>query len=218
VSAASPAPPQPDRNCPLCPRLAEFRAANRKSYPDWHNAPVDSFGPADARLLIVGLAPGLKGANRTGRPFTGDFAGDLLYRTLIDFGFAEGRYGQSPDDGLRLLDCRITNAVRCVPPENKPTPMEIKTCRPFLAGEIAAAGRLRAILALGRIAHDSTVVALGQRVSALKFGHGAQHAIPKGPTLFDSYHCSRYNTQTGVLTEAMFRQVIGQIAAFLKSV
>jgi len=216
----TPVPPiavQPDRNCPLCPRLADFRAGNRKSYPDWHNAPVDSFGPTDARLLIVGLAPGLKGANRTGRPFTGDYAGDLLYRTLIDFGFAEGSYGQRLDDGLRLVDCRITNAVRCVPPENKPTPLEIKTCRPFLSGEIAAAGRLRAILALGRIAHDSTVAALGQRPAAVKFGHGARHAILHGPTLFDSYHCSRYNTQTGVLTEAMFRQVIGQIAAFLKS-
>jgi len=213
VSAAA----QPDRNCPLCPRLADFRAGNRRTYPDWHNAPVDSFGPANARLMIVGLAPGLKGANRTGRPFTGDFAGELLYRTLIDFGFAEGRYGQSPDDGLRLLDCRITNAVRCVPPENKPTPAEIKTCRPFLAREIAAAGHLRAILALGRIAHDSTVAALGQRPAAVKFGHGAWHEIAGHPTLFDSYHCSRYNTQTGVLTEDMFRQVIGQIREFLKT-
>lgn len=208
---------QPDRNCPLCPRLADFRAGNRRTYPDWHNAPVDSFGPADVRLLIVGLAPGLKGANRTGRPFTGDFAGDLLYRTLIEFGFAEGRYGQSPDDGLRLLDCRITNAVRCVPPENKPTPAEIRTCRPFLASELGASSRLRAILALGRIAHDSTVAALGQRPAAVKFGHGARHEIAGHPTLFDSYHCSRYNTQTGVLTEAMFREVIGRIREFLKT-
>jgi uracil-DNA glycosylase family 4 len=214
VSAAAPAPQEPDRNCPFCPRLADFRTANRKAFPDWHNAPVPSFGPADARLLIVGLAPGLKGANRTGRPFTGDFAGDLLYRTLIDFGFAEGNYGQRPDDGLRLLDCRIANAVRCVPPENKPTPAEIKTCRPFLAGEIAAAPR-RAILALGRIAHDSTAAALGQRVSALKFSHGARHATTGGPMLFDSYHCSRYNTQTGVLTEDMFRQVVGQVRSYL---
>jgi uracil-DNA glycosylase len=215
VSSASPEPHRPDRNCPLCPRLVAFRTQNRSSFPDWHNAPVPSFGRADARLLIVGLAPGLKGANRTGRPFTGDYAGDLLYRTLIDFGFAEGSYGQRPDDGLRLVDCRITNAVRCVPPENKPTPAEIKTCRTFLTGEIAAATSLRAILALGRIAHDSTVAALGQRVSAFKFGHGARHDILGGATLFDSYHCSRYNTQTGVLTTEMFRKVIGQIRDFL---
>jgi len=206
-------PEQPARNCPLCPRLAEFRAANRLAYPDWFNAPVASFGQPDAALLIVGLAPGLKGANRTGRPFTGDFAGDLLYRTLIDFGFAEGRYAQRPDDGLSLKGCRITNAVRCVPPQNKPTPAEIKTCRTFLSGEIS--GGPRAILALGRIAHDSTVAALGQRASALKFGHGARHDIAGRPTLFDSYHCSRYNTQTGVLTEEMFRQVIGQVRVFL---
>jgi uracil-DNA glycosylase len=193
----------------------DFRAQNRQSFPDWHNAPVPSFGPAEARLLIVGLAPGLKGANRTGRPFTGDFAGDLLYRTLIEFGFAQGVYGQRPDDGLRLVDCRITNAVRCVPPENKPTPAEIKTCRSFLSAEIGAASRLRAILALGRIAHDSTVAALGQRAAAFKFGHGARHDIAGAPTLFDSYHCSRYNTQTGVLTEKMFREVVGQIRDFL---
>jgi uracil-DNA glycosylase len=210
-------PPQPARNCPLCPRLAEFRADNRQRHPDWFNAPVPSFGPPHARLLIVGLAPGLKGANRTGRPFTGDFAGDLLYRTLIEFGFASGHYGQRPDDGLTLNRCRITNAVRCVPPENKPTPAEIKICRPFLAGEIGAGRGPRAILALGRIAHDSTVAALGQRASAFKFGHGARHEIVGGLTLFDSYHCSRYNTQTGVLTEEMFRQVIGQIRRFLGS-
>jgi uracil-DNA glycosylase family 4 len=192
--------------------LAEFRAGNRGAHPDWFNAPVPSFGPAGATLLIVGLAPGLKGANRTGRPFTGDFAGDLLYRTLMAFGFASGPYDQRADDGLTLRDCRITNAVRCVPPENKPTPAEIKTCRPFLAGEIGAGPR--AILALGRIAHDSTVAALGQRASAVKFGHGGRHEIA-GRTLFDSYHCSRYNTQTGVLTEEMFRQVIAQIRDFL---
>jgi uracil-DNA glycosylase family 4 len=163
MSPASP-PPQPALNCPLCPRLAEFRAGNRQGHPDWFNAPVPSFGPPDAGLLIVGLAPGLKGANRTGRPFTGDFAGDLLYRTLNEFGFASAHYGQRPDDGLTLNGCRITNAVRCVPPENKPTPAEIKTCRPFLAGEIGVAGGgPSAILALGRIAHDSTLAALGQR-------------------------------------------------------
>jgi uracil-DNA glycosylase family 4 len=208
-------PAQPDQNCPLCPRLLEFRTGNRRAHPDWFNAPVPSFGPPNARLLIVGLAPGLKGANRTGRPFTGDYAGDLLYRTLIEFGFASGPYGQRTDDGLVLKGCRITNAVRCVPPENKPTPAEIKTCRPFLAGEIGS--QPLAILALGRIAHDSTVAALGQRVSAFKFGHGARHDIPGRSTLFDSYHCSRYNTQTGVLTEEMFRQVVGQIREFLEA-
>jgi uracil-DNA glycosylase family 4 len=214
--SANPAPAQPAPDCPLCPRLAAFRAGNRKDFPDWHNAPVPSFGPPDAALLIVGLAPGLKGANRTGRPFTGDYAGDLLYRTLLEFGFAVGTYGASPDDGLRLVNCRITNAVRCVPPANKPLPAEIRTCRRFLAAEIAAGGGPKAILALGRIAHDSVAVALGQRPSALKFAHGARYAIAGGPALFDSYHCSRYNTQTGVLTEAMFRKVIGEIREFLR--
>ena len=214
MSPATP-PPQPAQNCPLCPRLAEFRAGNRQAHPDWFNAPVPSFGPPDASLLIVGLAPGLKGANRTGRPFTGDFAGDLLYRTLIEFGFACGQYGQRPDDGLTLNGCRITNAVRCVPPENKPTPAEIKTCRPFLAGEIGTGGGPRAILALGRIAHDSTLAALGQRLSAFRFALAARHDIIGRLTLFDSYHCSRYNTQTGVLTEEMFRQVFEQIRRFL---
>lgn len=202
-------PAAPDRDCPLCPRLAAFRERNRVDHPDWYNAPVPSFGPADVRLLIVGLAPGLKGANRTGRPFTGDYAGELLYKTLREFGLAEGRYEQRSDDGLRLIGCRITNAVRCVPPENKPQPAEVRTCRRFLEAEIGALPRLTAILALGRIAHDASLAALGLRPAQYRFGHGAMHDLPSGLRLIDSYHCSRYNTQTGVLTEAMFREVIG---------
>lgn len=205
---AAPTIPEPPSDCPLCPRLAAFRAQNRATYPEFHNAPVPSFGPADAELLIVGLAPGLKGANRTGRPFTGDFAGDLLYRTLLDFGLAAGSYGQRPDDGLELRGCRVTNAVRCVPPENKPTLAEARTCGTFLAGEIRGLIKLKAILALGRIAHDAVLAALGCRRSMFRFGHGAIHALPDGRRLIDSYHCSRYNTQTGVLTEAMFREAV----------
>ena len=186
---------------------------NRRSFPDFHNAPVPSFGPLDARLLIVGLAPGLKGANRTGRPFTGDYAGDLLYRTLAEFGFAAGTYDRRPDDGMTLVDCRITNAVRCVPPENKPTPAETKTCRQFLAGEINALRRLAVILALGRVAHDSVVAAAGGRAVQFRFGHGVMHTLPSGRRLVDSYHCSRYNTQTGVLTEAMFRAAVAMARA-----
>ena len=159
----------------------------------------------------MGLAPGLKGANRTGRPFTGDFAGDLLYATLLDLGFARGSYAARPDDGLTLVDCMITNAVRCVPPENKPTPAEIGTCRPFLASRIAAMPRLAALLALGRIAHDSTLAALGVRRSAFPFAHGARHDVRPGLVLFDSFHCSRYNTNTGRLTPAMFRAVLQAI-------
>ncbi|HMN87638.1 MAG TPA: uracil-DNA glycosylase [Bauldia sp.] len=201
----------PGRDCPLCPRLVAFREEWRGREPGWHNAPVETFGSMDARLLVVGLAPGLRGANRTGRPFTGDYAGDLLYRTLLDFGFAEGAYQARPDDGLTLRDAAITNAVRCVPPENKPLPAEINTCRRFLVGTIAAMPNLVAILALGRIAHDSVAVALGQKRSRLPFGHGAVHAVTDGLALHDSYHCSRYNTNTGVLTEAMFRDVFAGI-------
>jgi uracil-DNA glycosylase family 4 len=199
------------RDCPLCPRLVSFRIANRAAEPAWHNGAVDSFGSADARLLIVGLAPGLKGANRTGRPFTGDFAGDLLYHTLLAFGFARGRYGAAPDDGLALVDCMISNAVRCVPPENKPTPAEIATCRRFLAARIGAMPRLTAIMALGRIAHDSTLAALGARKSQFPFAHGARHEVRPALTLFDSFHCSRYNTNTGRLTPEMFRAVVQAI-------
>jgi uracil-DNA glycosylase family 4 len=205
---AEPTIPEPSRDCPLCPRLAAFRVQNRAAYPEFHNAPVPSFGPADAQLLIVGLGPGLKGANRSGRPFTGDYAGDLLYRTLLEFGLATGRYDRRPDDGLELLACRVTNAVRCVPPENKPAPAEVRTCGTFLAAEIKGLSRLTAILALGRIAHDAVLMALGCRLSEFRFGHGAVHDLPGGLRLIDSYHCSRYNTQTGVLTETMFREAV----------
>ncbi|WP_368744742.1 uracil-DNA glycosylase [Desertibaculum subflavum] len=207
----------PGHDCPDCPRLVEFRHRNRAAFPDFHNAPVPSFGSEDARLLIVGLAPGLKGANRTGRPFTGDYAGDLLYATLGAFGFARGTYTQRPDDGLQLVGCRIVNAVRCVPPENKPTPAEIRTCNRFLAAELAGLPKLAAILALGRIAHDASLRALGLKLSRFAFGHGAEHDLGDGRMLFDSYHCSRYNTNTGVLTPEMFRAVFARIRARLRS-
>ena len=204
---------EPDRNCPLCPRLVAFREDLRRSCDtDWHNAPVPHFGPIEAKLLIVGLAPGLKGANRTGRPFTGDYAGDLLYPTLVRFGLAQGRFERRPDDGLVLEKCRVTNAVRCLPPANKPTGREIATCRAFLKAEVAAMSSLRVILALGRVAHESILTALGERPAHWKFKHGAQHLLPNGLTLADSYHCSRYNTNTGRLTEAMFHEVVGAVA------
>ncbi len=208
--AKSSAQPAPGRDCPLCPRLVAFRNEARASYPDWHNAPVPSFGDTSARLLIVGLAPGLRGANRTGRPFTGDWAGDLLYETLLELGFAQGTYDERPDDGLKLIDCRITNAVRCVPPQNKPTPAEINTCREFLIGSCGEMKNLRAIVALGRIAHESVVRALGAKLSAMPFAHGAVHEAGQF-RLYDSYHCSRYNTNTGVLTPKMFRDVFKQV-------
>jgi uracil-DNA glycosylase family 4 len=200
---------EPARDCPLCPRLAEFRRANRKAYPDYFNDPVPTFGAKDARLLIVGLAPGLQGANKTGRPFTGDYAGVLLYGTLLKHGLARGTYGAKADDGLTLVDCAITNAVRCVPPENKPTPAEIKTCRTFLSGAISSMPHLRAILALGKIAHDSVCDALAMKKSAHPFGHGAKYRNDR-LTIVASYHCSRYNTNTGVLTEKMFDEVVKQ--------
>jgi len=200
----------PGRNCPTCPRLVAYRLKARASQPDWHNAPVPTFGGADARLLIVGLAPGLQGANRTGRPFTGDWAGDLLYETLGAFGFASGTYDERPDDGLKLIDCRITNAVRCVPPENKPTGAEIAGCRPYLERTIASMPKLAAILALGRIAHESTLRALGEAPARHVFKHGARHDIGR-IALFDSYHCSRYNTNTRRLTPEMFRAVFADI-------
>ena len=208
---------EPARDCALCPRLAEMRAGNRQRMPDWHNAPVPSFGPQSARLVVVGLAPGLKGANRTGRPFTGDYAGDLLYETLLAFGFAEGIYRADPADGLALRDCMITNAVRCVPPENKPTPAEIGTCRPFLEATLDAMPSLRALLALGRIAHESTLRMLGCKLAEHPFSHGARHEIRPGLVLFDSYHCSRYNTNTGRLTAAMFQAVFEAIRAELRA-
>ncbi|MBB6310168.1 uracil-DNA glycosylase [Xanthobacter tagetidis] len=214
-AAPSPSPTrEPGRDCPLCPRLAGFRQEWRALEPEWHNAPVPGFGPLTARLLIVGLAPGLRGANRTGRPFTGDFAGDLLYSTLLAFGFAAGRYGATPDDGLTLRDARIVNAVRCVPPQNKPTPEEIRTCRPFLGAAIGEMSKLEVIVTLGKIAHDSTVLALGGRAAHLKFGHGADGVIG-GRRVIASYHCSRYNTNTGVLTPAMFHAVFATARAYL---
>ncbi len=200
---------EPSRDCALCPRLAEFRAANVAAHPGYFNAPVPSFGAADARLLIVGLAPGLHGANRTGRPFTGDWAGDLLYATLLRHGLARGAYDERADDGLTLVDCMIANAVRCVPPQNKPLPIEIKTCRQFLIAQISALPHLRAILALGKIAHDSVCDALGAKKSAHPFKHGAAYRLDR-VTLISSYHCSRYNTNTRVLTEAMFDAVVKQ--------
>jgi uracil-DNA glycosylase family 4 len=205
---------EPGRDCLLCPRLKSFREAWRIRQPDWFNAPVPSFGPAGARLLIVGLAPGLQGANRTGRPFTGDYAGDLLYDTMLRFGFARGEYHEQPDDTLEPVDARITNAVRCVPPENKPLPAEISTCRQFLTATLAEMENLRAVISLGRIAHESTVAALGAKRSAFPFAHGAAHSIGR-VTLFDSYHCSRYNTNTGVLTPEMFRAVFAAVRTYL---
>jgi uracil-DNA glycosylase len=202
---------EPSRDCPLCPRLAGFRLANRKREPGWFNAPVPSFGPVDARLLIVGLAPGLRGANRTGRPFTGDFAGDLLYETLIEFGFARGEYRADPADGLTMQDARISNAVRCVPPENKPTPGEIGTCNQFLTAAIGEMPNLSAIVSLGRIAHDAALAALEHKRSAFGFTHGAVHRLGDRLALFDSYHCSRYNANTGVLTPKMFRTVFRKV-------
>ncbi len=207
---------QPPANCALCPRLAAFRDENRRRLPEGFNAPVPSFGPLSARLLIVGLAPGLNGANRTGRPFTGDWAGDLLYATLLRFGLAEGRYAARADDGLALRDCRITNAVRCVPPANKPLPAEAANCRPFLAAEIAAMPHLRTVLALGAVAHDAVSTALARRKSSAKFAHGALHDLGDGRVLADSYHCSRYNTNTRRLTEAMFHDVFRQVLAGLE--
>ncbi len=205
---------KPGRNCPRCPRLAAFRKQWRASEPAWFNAPVPSFGPLDARLLIVGLAPGLQGANRTGRPFTGDHAGLLLYETLGRYGFSRGTFDARPDDGLELIDCRITNAVRCVPPENKPTPAEINTCRDFLMPTIAEMPKLRAVVALGKIAHDSVVAAFGAKKSAVPFKHGGKNALGN-LTLFSSYHCSRYNTNTGVLTPEMFRAVFADVRRYL---
>jgi uracil-DNA glycosylase family 4 len=198
----------PAKDCSLCPRLADFRAENRQAFPSWHNGAVPAFGAMDARLLVVGLAPGLKGANRTGRPFTGDYAGELLYPSLIKFGRARGKFGAEADDGLELIETRITNAVRCVPPANKPTPLEQKTCRTFLVDEIAAMPNVRSILVLGRIAHDAVMTTLGLRKAAHPFAHGAIHRLDEKLSITDSYHCSRYNLNTGVLTEPMFHEAL----------
>jgi uracil-DNA glycosylase family 4 len=204
----------PGRDCPRCPRLVAFRREWREREPDWFNAPVDSFGKSEARLLIIGLAPGLRGANRTGRPFTGDYAGDLLYATLAEFGFARGHYQASADDGFELVDCRITNAVRCLPPENKPTPAEIATCRDFLVATIKEMTRLCAVVTLGRIAHETFLAAQSAKRRDYPFSHGGAHAMGC-IALFDSYHCSRYNTNTGVLTPQMFRDVFAQVRKLL---
>jgi uracil-DNA glycosylase family 4 len=207
-------PPEASRDCRRCPRLAAFRDEAAARQPGWFNGAVPSFGDPDAELLVVGLAPGLRGANRTGRPFTGDHAGDLLYATLLRHGFAAGDYGARPDDGLRLTGCLLTNAVRCAPPGNKPTGPEIAACRPFLASRIAALPRLRAVVTLGRIAHDSTLRALGRPVAAAPFGHGVEADVG-GLRLFASYHCSRYNTNTGRLTEPMFDALFAAVRRFL---
>jgi len=207
----------PAEDCSLCPRLAEFRAQNRVCEPHWHNAPVPSFGPVDAAVLVVGLAPGLRGANASGRPFTGDFAGGLLYRTIEKFGFSSGNYNARADDGLKLNNLRITNAVRCAPPANKPSGPEIRACLPYLADEIASMENLLAIVALGRIAHDAVLSAYQEKKSAWPFGHGAVHRIPGKPVLTDSYHCSRYNTNTGRLSPEMFEAVFAQLGALLEA-
>jgi uracil-DNA glycosylase family 4 len=206
--------PEPPRDCQRCPRLVAYRRASAASHPDWHNGAVPSFGDPDARLLVLGLAPGVAGANRTGRPFTGDHAGELLYATLTRFGFARGRYAADPADGLALTDCLVSNAVRCVPPQNRPTPAEIATCRPFLAARLAALPRLRAVLCLGRVAHESLMRALARRPVAHPFAHGARHDLGE-LTVFDSYHCSRYNTQTGRLTVPMFEAVFAAARAHI---
>jgi uracil-DNA glycosylase family 4 len=204
----------PGRDCPRCPRLVAFRKANRKTEPGWFNAPVPSFGPIDARLVIVGLAPGLRGANRTGRPFTGDHAGNLLYETLTRYGFARGVYAARADDGFELVDSRIINTVRCVPPENKPLPEEIRNCRKFLQAEVAAMPNIAAIVALGKIAHDSALAVFGDEAARRPFAHGAEHALGNR-ALFDSYHCSRQNTNTGRLTPKMFGAVFAAVRRYL---
>jgi uracil-DNA glycosylase family 4 len=212
----TPFPAEPAANCGICVRLADFRRENATNNPEWFNGPVPSFGDTDARFLIVGLAPGLKGANRTGRPFTGDYAGDLLYDTLDAFGWSSGRYASRADDGLLLKDCMITNAVRCVPPANKPTTAEIKHCCEHLKGRIAALPKLSVLLALGRIAHDAVLTAFALKKSAFGFGHGKRHELPTGHVLFDSFHCSRYNTNTGRLTPEMFRAVFADVSTELE--
>ncbi len=206
-------PPEAPKDCSLCPRLAAYREQNKRAEPSWFNGAAPSFGDANARLLIVGLAPGRTGANRTGRPFTGDYAGDLLYGTLKKLGLAEGEYRADPADGFTLKGAMITNAVRCAPPENKPTPAEIATCRPFLASRVSGLPKLRAMLALGSIAHESVLRAHAVKPSAAKFGHGAETLLPGGCIMVSSYHCSRYNTQTRRLTTEMFETVMARAKA-----
>lgn len=202
------------RDCPLCPRLVEYRRENQHKDPAWFNGAVPSFGDENARLLVLGLAPGRMGANRTGRPFTGDHAGVLLYETLIKFGFAAGHYQARPDDGLRLVDCMLSNAVRCAPPGNRPLPAEETACRPFLVQRLQALPRLKAIVTLGDVARRNVLRALGLPASAAPAGHGVQHQA--GPyRLFNSYHCSRLNTNTGRLTTPMFEAVFAEVKAYL---
>ena len=206
--------PEPPRDCPICPRLVAYREANRAAHPDWFNGAAPSFGDPQARLLTVGLAPGRTGANRTGRPFTGDFAGVLLYETLIKLGFAEGRYEARPDDGLRLVDCMITNAVRCAPPGNKPETVEEASCRPFLSARLEALPELKVIVTLGDVSRRNVLRALGLKASAGIAGHGSE--FQAGPyTVLNSYHCSRLNTNTGRLTAAMFEAVFERAKSLL---
>ena len=205
----------PGRDCALCPRLAEYRAANRAKEPGWHNAPVPSWGPREAPLLVLGLAPGVRGANRTGRPFTGDYAGKLLYATLLEHGLARGAYGEDPKDGMELTGCRIANAVRCVPPENLPLPVEIRACNDFLKAELAGMPGLRVVLALGVVAHNALLRAKGIPASRFAFAHGARHRLPDGLILADSYHVSRYNTSTRRLTPEMFQAAMAGVIAAL---
>lgn len=209
---------QPPHDCPLCPRLVQYREANRQSHPDWFNGPVPSLGDPDASILVVGMAPGVKGANRTGRPFTGDHAGILLYETLIRFGLATGTYDARPDDGMELHGCRVVNAVRCVPPANLPQPFEVRTCNQFLAAELKALPRLRAVLALGVLAHAAVLRACGIPVTRIRFKHGNISELPNGLLLADSYHVSRYNTNTGLLTRDMFEQVISNLVTRVNAV
>ncbi len=208
-------PGAPAHDCVLCPRLAAYRAENRAENPDWFNAPVPSFGPLEAPLLVVGMAPGVRGANRTGRPFTGDYAGILLYETLVKFGLAEGTYRADPSDGLVLRNTRITNALRCVPPANLPKPAETATCNQFLAAEMAAMPSLRVVLSLGVLSHAAVLRAAGLPVTRIRFSHGAIHTLPDGLKLTDSYHVSRYNTSTKRLTTAMFESVVAGVMDLL---
>jgi uracil-DNA glycosylase len=208
--SANATPPEAPKDCPLCPRLVAYREANARAELTWFNGAAPSFGDPNAKLLVVGLAPGRTGANRTGRPFTGDYAGELLYGTLKKYGFAKGEYRADPNDGLTLTGAMITNAVRCAPPENKPLPVEIATCRPFLSARIAALPKLKVLFALGSIAHESVLRAHGLKPTHAKFAHGCEAALPNGLTLISSYHCSRYNTQTRRLTTEMFENVMAR--------